>query len=52
MLDIMLRTNSKLVSNKELLEYKQYLKEKIKAYKSRLLKVNRVIKSRNLSEVE
>lgn len=52
MLEIMLQTNKKLVSNEELLEYKQYLKEKIKQYKSQLLKVNRVIKSRNLSEVE
>ena len=38
MLEIMLRTNKKLVSDEELLEYKQYLKEKIKRYKSQLLK--------------
>ena len=52
MLDIMLRTNPKLVSDEELLNYKQYLQEKIKQYKNRLLKVNRVIKQRKLSEVE
>lgn len=52
MLEITLQTNPKLVSNEELLEYKQYLKEKIKQYKSQLLKVNRVIKQRNLSEAE
>lgn len=52
MLEIMLQTKPKLVSDKELLDYKQYLKEKIKQYKSQLLKVNRVIKKRNLSEVE
>lgn len=52
MIDIMLQTNKKLVSDEELLEYKKYLKEKIKQYKSKLLKVNRVIKQRNLSEVE
>ena len=52
MLEITLQTNPKLVSDKELLKYKQSLKEKIKQYKSQLLKVNRVIKLRNLSEVE
>lgn len=52
MLDIMLRTNPKLVSDEELLNYKQYLQEKMKQYKKQLLKVNRIIKQRKLSEVE
>lgn len=52
MLDIMLRTNPKLVSDEELLNYKQYMQEKMKQYKKQLLKVNRIIKQRKLNEVE
>lgn len=33
MLEIVLQTNKKLVSDEDLLEYKQYLKEKIKQEK-------------------